>query len=341
MFLFLYIALISIYFLFSYVFYKRVFLKNILFMKKIFPEIKEKNLTLKLFPKVGLLLTLLLPSKMILNVGWKDKNIAAWYIYLIILSFLFWFCLLSCNGYLIMIAYFYLTLHIEIFIFSYLYHRSSFFNAKMILFLGAEISLDKIVRFYLGNPWDAAKQSAIFAAGSFTFMVELIREHMVADQMADAHMQSYKHIADNDLLEAKSIVDNDLLEAKSNIKTNLDKRIAFLEAQHQIDSLKLDKAYPIAEKALAENMEAKTVQALAEINRQKMELNFALVDKSLEANQAAAKATIEANQAAAKAAIEERFSYRDQALRSQLLYHALSSTKVAGNVNFEYRSSKP
>jgi hypothetical protein len=38
-----------------------------------------------------------------------------------------------------------------------------------------------------------------------------------------------------------------------------------------------------------------------------------------------------------KAIVDARFHYRDQALRAQPIYHALSSTKVVSNISLEYK----
>ena len=135
MILFIYLILVLIYFSLTFFFYRRVFLKNLLFIKKIFPEIDSKEFNLKIFPKIALVFTLFLPSKMILNVGWKEKNTVIFYAYLLLLSFICWIFLFSFEVHLMMVSYLYLLLHLEIFIFSFLYHRNSFFNAKLILFL--------------------------------------------------------------------------------------------------------------------------------------------------------------------------------------------------------------
>jgi hypothetical protein len=301
---------VLIYFSLTYFFYRRVFLKNLFFIKKIFPEIDSKEFNLKIFPKIALVFTLFLPSKMILNVGWKEKNTVIFYAYLLTLSFICWIFLFSFDVYLMMVSYLYLLLHLEIFIFSFLYHRNSFFNAKLILFLGVNISLDKVVHFYLGNPWDIAKRSAVLAAGTLAFFTELVREHGVADRMADIYMEPSK-------------------PANTNVLYSFNEKVDLLESHHQANYVKLEKVSLLLEHRIEKgNSEAQTIQALVEINKQKMLLDSEFSSQHM-------KLSSEFN----KAIVDARFSYRDQALRAQPIYHALSSTKVVSNISFEYKDS--
>lgn len=311
--LLIYLILVLIYFSLTFFFYRRVFLKNLFFIKKIFPEIDSKEFSLKVLPKIILVFTLFLPSKMILNVGWKEKNTVIFYAYLLTLSFICWIFLFSFDVHLMMVSYLYLLLHLEIFIFSFLYHRNSFFNAKLILFLGANISLDKVVRFYLGNPWDIAKRSAVLAAGTLAFFTELVREHGVADRMADIYHMEY---------------------LSEHPRVSLNEKIAFLESNHQASCVKLEKASLVLEHRIEKgNAEAQTIQALAEINKQKMILDAELTSQQMRLTGEHIKLTSEFD----KAVVDARFNYRDQALRAQPIYHALSSTKVASNISFEYK----
>ena len=303
--LLIYLILVLIYFSLTFFFYRRVFLKNLLFIKKIFPEIDSKEFNLKIFPKIALVFTLFLPSKMILNVGWKEKNTVLFYAYLLTLSFICWIFLFSFEVHLMMVSYLYLLLHLEIFIFSFLYHRNSFFNAKLILFLGANISLDKVVRFYLGNPWDIAKRSAVLAVGALAFFTELVREHGVADRMADIHTAAQRPVN----------------------TASFNKKIALLESNHQANYVKLEKASLVLEDTIEKgNLEARTIQALADIYKQKMLLDSELASQQM-------KLESEFN----KTAVDAHFNYRDKALRAQPIYHAVSSTKVVSNISLEYR----
>jgi len=321
MILFIYLILVLIYFSLTFFFYRRVFLKNLLFIKKIFPEIDSKEFNLKIFPKIALVFTLFLPSKMILNVGWKEKNTVIFYAYLLLLSFICWIFLFSFEVHLMMVSYLYLLLHLEIFIFSFLYHRNSFFNAKLILFLGANISLDKVVRFYLGNPWDIAKTSAALAVGTLAFFTELVREHGVADRMADIYTAAQKPV-------------------NTNISSfnEINEKIALLESNHQTNYVKLEKASLVLEHRIEKgDLEAQTIQALAEINKQKMFLDYELASQHMKLASQQVIEQVKLNSELNKASVDDHFNYRDKALRSQPIYHALASTKVVSNISFEYK----
>ena len=80
-------------------------------------------------------------------------------------------------------------------------------------------------------------------------------------------------------------------------------------------------------------MEAQTIQALAEINKQKMFLDYELASQHMKLVSEQVKLNSELN----KASVDDHFNYRDKALRSQPIYHALASTKVVSNISLEYK----
>jgi len=172
------------YFFAIYFFNHGLYLRHLAVLSLFFNMRVEKNLwsMLRFLVKLGLFLSIFLPSKILLNNNIYEKSTLLWAFYTVIISFYFWVFLISGNVYFFSLSMFYLILHIEILVFALLI-KNDFLKMSLLFSLGlSHQEFDEIIFFYLGNTHFKTVLSSAAAVGTagVVAIAEMSREYFVA-----------------------------------------------------------------------------------------------------------------------------------------------------------------
>jgi len=137
------------YFFAIYFFNYGLYLRHLAVLSLFFNMRVEKNLwsMLRFLVKLGLFLSIFLPSKILFNNNIYEKSTLLWAFYTVVISFYFWVFLISGNVYFFSLSMFYLILHIEILVFALLI-KNDFLKMSLLFSLSlSHQEFDEIIFF--------------------------------------------------------------------------------------------------------------------------------------------------------------------------------------------------